>query len=88
MDLLPQPGARRYSDVASIDRAAHLVFNGDLPAHLDPSAASASSPLIRGDKCEALSRPPHRPGPIEPSSRRYWIPLGVWVPIVAWVDPV
>ena len=42
-------------------RASILVFNGDLPAYFDPSAASASSPLIRSDNCEVLSRPPHRP---------------------------
>ena len=61
LDLLPQPRARRYSDVASIDGASYLIFNGDLPAYFDPSAASASSPLIRSDNFEALSRPPHRP---------------------------
>ena len=57
-DLLPPPAS--IFGRAPTDGASELDFNGDLPARCDPSVASVSSPLIRGDNCEVLLKPHHR----------------------------
>ena len=57
-DLLPPPAS--IFGRAPTDGASELDFNGDLPARYDPSVASASSPSICSDNCEALLKPHHR----------------------------
>ena len=63
-------------------RHTSSTVNGDLPACFDPSAASASSPLIRSDNCEALSRPPHRP------AAGCWSAACRWHLRYSWLFPV
>ena len=69
-DLLPPPAS--IFGRAPTDGASELDFNDDLSAQYDPSVASASSPLIRSDNCDALLESHHRSAAGCWSAARRW----------------